>query len=353
MVPVIVSNAELEPVVASVLPHDRVAVDTEADSLHCYFEKLCLIQMAVPGSNWLIDPLAGLDLAPLFQSWAGKEIILHGADYDLRLLRRVGFAGPTRVFDTMIAARLIGVTEFSLAALIERFFGEKLAKASQKANWALRPLPEVMLDYALKDTKYLHQIAEIFEADLDRLGRRHWFEQCCERAIQSAAIDKERSEEEAWRISGSGTLRGRAAAILKELWTWRDAEAQSVDRPTFHILQNQMMIDAAKRLDAGEHVNFHHLRGGRLRRYHEAVERALNLPASEWPKFERPPRPKPIPHFEEQFLVYKRKRDSVATDLKIDPSLIASRSTLENLVARQDEVAQKMMPWQRELLGLA
>jgi hypothetical protein len=80
--------------------HARVAVDTEADSLHCYFEKLCLIQASVPGYDCLIDPLAGFPLEPFFAALAGKEIILHGADYDLRLMRRVGYSGPERIFDT-------------------------------------------------------------------------------------------------------------------------------------------------------------------------------------------------------------------------------------------------------------
>src|SRR5436190_9863139 len=150
--------AELLPKLEAV---DRVAVDTEADSLHCYFEKLCLIQISVPGHDLLIDPLAGFPLEPLFAAFTGKELVIHGADYDLRLLRRVAYAGPERVFDTMIAARLCGIPEFSLAALIKKYFGVELAKASQKANWARRPLPTQMLDCAVKDTHYLLEIVAI------------------------------------------------------------------------------------------------------------------------------------------------------------------------------------------------
>src|SRR3954447_16135965 len=150
MQPLIDTAPALEAVLPLLAPHARIPIDTEADSLHCYFEKLCLIQISVPGHDLLIDPLAGFPLEPLFQSLAGKELVIHGADYDLRLLRRVGFAGPTLVFDTMIAARLCGITEFSLAALINKYFGVQLAKASQKANWARRPLPPQMADYAVK-----------------------------------------------------------------------------------------------------------------------------------------------------------------------------------------------------------
>src|SRR5438067_12967512 len=105
MQPLIETAETLHAVLPLLAPHARIPIDTEADSLHCYFEKLCLIQISVPGHDLLIDPLAGFSLDPLFESLAGKELVIHGADYDLRLLRRVGFAGPARVFDTMIAAR--------------------------------------------------------------------------------------------------------------------------------------------------------------------------------------------------------------------------------------------------------
>src|ERR1700749_4346346 len=151
MNPLIDTAQALSTILPLLEPHQRPPIDTEADSLHCSFEKLCLIQISVPGHDLLIDPLAGFPLEPLFQSLKGKELIIHGADYDLRLLRRVGFETTAPVFDTMIAARLCGIAEFSLAALIKRYFDVQLAKASQKANWARRPLSPQMADYAVKD----------------------------------------------------------------------------------------------------------------------------------------------------------------------------------------------------------
>src|ERR1700759_2718661 len=106
MQPLIDTADALHAVLPLFAPHARIPIDTEADSLHCYFEKLCLIQISVPGHDLLIDPLAGFPLDPLFAAFDGKELIIPGADYALRLLRRVGFAGPERVFDTMIGARL-------------------------------------------------------------------------------------------------------------------------------------------------------------------------------------------------------------------------------------------------------
>ncbi|MES2570479.1 MAG: HRDC domain-containing protein [Verrucomicrobiota bacterium] len=350
--PLVNTEAGLAAILPLLATPTRIAIDTEADSLHCYFEKLCLIQISASGEDLLVDPLAGFPLEPLFEALTGKELIFHGADYDLRLLRRVGYGGPHRIFDTMIGARLCGVTEFSLAALIERYFGVKLAKASQKANWALRPLPPEMADYAVKDTHYLHELADIFSADLQRLGRQEWFEQSCERAIRLTEITKERDSDEVWRITGSGLLRGRPAAILRELWRWRDEEARAVDRPAFHILHNEQLLYAADRIAQGVPTGFHHLRGSRLRRFEEAVDRALDMPETDWPVIVRTARPRPTKEEEAQFKILKQKRDKVAGDLQLDPSLIAPKATLEFIVSNPEEGAAKLMPWQRQLLGL-
>jgi ribonuclease D len=352
MSPLIDTVDALHAVLPLLAPHARVPIDTEADSLHCYFEKLCLIQISVPGHDLLIDPLAGFPLEPLFQALEKKELIIHGADYDLRLLRRVGFVASSPVFDTMIAARLCGIAEFSLAALIKRYFEVQLTKASQKANWARRPLSPQMADYAMKDTHYLLEIAATLEKELVSLGRLDWFHQSCEKAVAASAITKERDPDEAWRISGSKDLHGRASAILRGLWHWREAEAQAVDRPTFHILHSEQLVEAAARLDRDQEVDFTQLHGARGRRFYEAAEKAKALPAEEWPKIIRKPRPRPTREEEQRFRNLKTKRDTVATALQLDPSLIAPKSMLESLAANAEEAAARMLPWQRAALGV-
>jgi len=352
MQPLIETADALDAVLPLLAPHPRIPIDTEADSLHCYYEKLCLIQISVPHRDLLIDPLAGFPLEPLFGCLKGKELVIHGADYDLRLLRRVGFEVTAPVFDTMIAARLCGIAEFSLAALIKRYFDVQLAKASQKANWARRPLSPQMADYAVKDTHYLLEISAILEVELVALGRLDWFQQSCAKAVAASAITKERDPEEAWRITGSKDLRGRAAAILRALWHWREAEAQAIDRPTFHILHSEQLIEAAARLDHGQEVDYAQLHGARRRRFFEAAEIAKALPESDWPKVIRKPRARPTREEEERFRVLKTKRDTVATALKLDPSLIAPKSMLESLAADGEEAAARMLPWQRATLGV-
>jgi len=131
---VIANVAQLRELLPQLESVGRVALDTEADSLHCYKEKLCLLQISIPERDAIVDPLANVDLAPLRDALAGKEIVLHGADYDLRLLRRNLNFVPERIFDTVIAARLIGIREFSLAALVQRYFGIELAKAPGRSG---------------------------------------------------------------------------------------------------------------------------------------------------------------------------------------------------------------------------
>src|SRR5881392_2018655 len=164
---VIADAAQLAELLSLIEAVDRVAVDTEADSLHCYREKLCLLQISLPGRDSIVDPLADVDLAPLRATLERSEIVLHGADYDLRMLRRGLDFVARRIFDTLIAARLLGIREFSLAALVKRYFGLELPKGSQKANWAHRPLPARMVEYAINDVHYLLALAEKLEAELD------------------------------------------------------------------------------------------------------------------------------------------------------------------------------------------
>jgi ribonuclease D len=343
---------ELDQATQLLRPFERIALDTEADSLHCYFDKLCLLQISVPGHNLLVDPLSNLSLQPVFSVFEGKTLVIHSADYDLRLMRRLGYEGPTRLFDTMIAARLCGALEFGLAALLHSHFGIALAKASQKANWALRPLPREMLEYAINDTAHLLALAQIQETRLRELGRWEWFEQSCEKAIRSASIQRERDPDSLWRISGYADLSPRGTAILRALWTWRDQEAQSVDRPAFHILNNDLLLDFSGRFDQGLPVDPRHLRGSRRDRFFAAAEGALQLNEELWPKIIRKPRLRTTAEQDSRFKELKKIRDDVAQQLQLDATLIAPKATLEQLSRLENGALENLMPWQRDLLKL-
>jgi len=376
---VITDAAQLASLIEQIESADRVAVDTEADSLHSYREKLCLLQISVPAAegsvdagggqgdpgmggdhpsrpqpcDFILDPLAKIDLGPLRRALEAKEIVLHGADYDLRMLRRGLNLVSSRIFDTMIAARLLGIREFSLAALVKRYFGLTLLKGSQKANWAQRPLPARMAEYAIKDVHYLLPLAETLEAELDRCQRRGWLQQSCQRAIELGAVARTRKRDELWRIRGSGILRGRAAAVLRALWEWREKEAEKADRPPFHILQNQDLLKAAAKFASGSVPDYRHFSFRRRQAFREAAQAALRAPESEWPVLRRRSGTRPTNETIERAERLRRRRNKAAEELGLEPSFIAPRSTLEAIAADATRAPALLVPWQRELVGIS
>jgi ribonuclease D len=280
----------------------------------------------------------------------GKEIVLHGADFDLRLLRRSLNFVAHRIFDTVIAARLLGIREFSLAALVKRYFDVELGKGSQKANWARRPLPARMLEYAMNDTHYLLPLAERLESQLRECNRLDWLRQSCQRAIEQAAIERVRDEDELWRIRGSASLHGSAAAVLRALWQWREKEAEAIDRPPFHILQNHELLNAAVSFASERVPDYRHFSSRRRQAFRDAAQGALQLPESEWPvprqRFGTRPTPKMVRRTEE----LRQRCDRAAGELDLEPAFIASRSTLEAISADQSRASALLVPWQRDLV---
>jgi ribonuclease D len=194
--------AAMESLVRHIGTAERVALDTEADSLHNYFEKVCLIQLSLEGEHYLVDPLSGLDLSGFSKALAEKPLILHGGDYDLRMLRAaMGFRPRGEVFDTMIAAQLLGIEQIGLAALIERCFDIMMEKegqkSEQKSDWSRRPLSEKQLSYAINDTRFLEQLAEHLIRDLGERGRIDWHKESCRAMVESTGRDRLRDPEQA------------------------------------------------------------------------------------------------------------------------------------------------------------
>ncbi len=328
----------------------RIALDTEADSLHCYFEKLCLIQIATPDYSELLDPLADVPLTLFFQSLEGKEVVFHGADYDLRLLNRHGDFRPAKIFDTMLAARLAGEGQVGLAALVKKYFGVELSKASQKANWALRPLSQQMITYALSDVHFLLELSDRLKENLERDGRMEWLEEWIERMVFSARNPKEKDPEQRWRITGSSKLSPREQAVLRAIWLWRDEESQKWDRPPFYVMGNSDIIRIAECSVAAKPFSTPRFPKARRESFEAALEAALALPEAEWPVTERKPRPKPDPHFSSRFDRLKNRRDALAQKLGLEASILAPKAALEAIAA--DEKSDALMRWQRDLLSL-
>lgn len=346
----IADSTALAELIGRLSPLSQIAIDTEADSLHSYFEKLCLIQISTGEEDLLVDPLAGMSLQPLYDVLANKRLILHGADYDLRLLNRTGTFAATDIFDTMIASRLCGFQELGLAALVAKYFDVKLSKASQKANWALRPLSKQMLDYAVNDTKYLMHIAATLEAELHRLERWEWFAESRDRMIASAREPRERDENKAWRISGSAALSPRAQSVLRVLWYWRDGEARAWDRPPFHVIGNEDLCRIAEKAVRGEAYSTPRMSSRRRKSFEVVLALALHIPEEEWPVPPKVRRRRTTREEAARFEQLKTARDKVAGELGLDPSIVAPRGALEAASVTPDTPA--LMRWQKKLIGL-
>ncbi len=347
---------QLEELLPRLRHSQWVAIDTEADSLHAYPEKLCLIQISYPGHDVLLDPLAAIDLAPLFAELANRELVMHGSDYDLRLFRRYHNFVPHAVFDTMIAARLLGCRRFGLADLLTEFLGVTLDKGPQKANWARRPLTERMESYARNDTCHLQPLVDSLRARLGEKGRLEWVKESCAQLVRDCAHCEEVNPDLVWRVKGSSKLPRKGLAVVREIWRWREVEAISHNKPPFFMLAHEVMTalaDTAAHGQPFEPIIPRHLTQRRRQGLMEAIQRAIALPQTEWPyPLPLPPRRYQTEAQKRRMEELTRRRDDHARELDIDPTVIASRATLVELAEDWDTTnGPLLLPWQRNLLS--
>lgn len=344
---------EFLPVVRSA---SWVAVDTEADSLHAYPEKVCLIQISTRVGDKLVDPLAGFSIDPLLDALGGHVLIMHGADYDLRLLRKHHEFVPRAVFDTMLAARLLGVRQFGLSNLVETYLGVKLEKGPQKANWALRPLTERMERYARNDTHYLKPLSDQLQSELKAKGRLTWHEESCARLIAECTRERTADLDSVWRLKGSHLLGRPALAILRELWQWREAEAVAANKPPFFVMSHESLVEIAVASSAGRPIEPflpRHVSERRRAGLGKAINRGLGVTPDQHPKILRSTGRRPSDVERRRFMELQKLRDRRAAELELDPTLIASRATLSDLAHEWDQHAPSLMEWQKELLSPA
>lgn len=328
------------------------AVDTEADSLHRYRESLCLIQFAVDERCVLIDPLAISDLS-LLAAFLDRSIVwMHGADYDMTMLKRQFGAIPPTVYDTQIGARLLGARKFGLADLVSHYFGVELSKSSQKADWGKRPLSEKMIEYALNDVRYLMPMGDMIVADLKARGRFEWFDESC-MAARKKVLERDECRDEAWRIQGSGRLDRKGLALLRAVWQWRDAEAEAWDRPSFMVATNRQLVEWAASLSESGQLDLPpYFRPDRVRRLRESLAAVEAMQESDYPERPRGIRRRRDAGFDRRLDALLKIRDEVSQGLDIDGSLIAPRAALESIAAEESSPEELLLSWQRERLGL-
>ncbi len=343
-----------------------VAADTEAAGYHRYHDRICLLQLSTRRETFLVDTLALGDLdplAPLFERFA-TEVVFHDADYDLRLLSRDFGIEVHALFDTKIAAQMLGEPAFGLANLLEKHLGLRLEKKHQRADWAQRPLPRDMLEYAAEDTRSLPALRDRLKELLEERGRLGWAEEEF-RVQETVRWTTAPDDPDAFlRLKGTRELKPRQLAALRELYAWREEEASARDRASFRVMGNDALLAVAREMPAArgalEDVK------GLPRSYVErfgpellsAVRRARALPDTELPVRRRgPSRPPPDPELDALLDRLKGARDRAAEELGLDRGFLMPRSQLEELARAHPSSREQMaaLPgfrhWQVEAAG--
>jgi len=355
-------QAALPSVAAELSRESRLSLDSEADSFHHYEERVCLLQIATPDQTLLFDLLRLDHLEPLLPIFADPAIekVLHGADYDVRILGRDYRVKFSHLFDTMIAGQLLGLDAFGLGALVQRYFNITLNKRFQKADWTLRPLPPEMISYAAQDTAYLLPLRDLLADTLEEKGRLTWLREECERLVTLEA--GERPAPSCFAVKGAGRLTPPQLAVLQALLELRDELARAADRAPFRIISPDALLELAQR-QPGDFGALSAVKGMSRRlidsegeRVLEAIRQAQSLPPGRWPS-----RPRTTPYTpltstqEERLRQLKSVRQQQADRLKLNPGLLCSNAVMEGLVRLEppdaDTVSQRLSPWRFSIVG--
>lgn len=360
--------AALEALVQRLCRANRLALDTEADGFSAYRPRLCLIQLAWEEPDGLagalVDPLAlqgrlGPLAGPLEDP--ALETILHGADYDVRLLKRDAGISPRGLWDTQRAAQLAGEAQTGLAALAAALAGATLDKRAQRTDWARRPLSATALAYAREDVRVLFAMRDALGARLDALGRSAWLDEECRRLeeVEPGETAPPDPDQLLGRTKGAQALSPRARAVLAELLLWREREAASRAVPAIHVAAPETLVALARQpvefppdpAAAGVPPRILHRYERALM---EALERGREAPPRPAERPERPPKP---PRDERRRLdALRQARDRVALELGLPGSLLCTSAALREAAhAPPSDLAGWMAiglrRWQADLLS--
>jgi ribonuclease D len=349
---------------ASIEDAPVLAVDTEGASFHRFVDRVYLLQLSTASVTALFDPLTVGPLDRLGRMLADRaaEVVFHDADYDLRLLHQDYGWHPTHLFDTRVAAQLLGIRVFGLAALLQRYLGLKLDKKHQRADWSMRPLPPDMRDYAAQDTMHLLELRDALARDLEGAGRWSWAEEEFAR-IEGTRWENGDASDAFLRIKGARDLTRRQLAILRELVLWRDDVAREKDRATFRVAGNEALLETARRAPRTRE-DLAAIKGmprGMAERQGEAllaaIERGLAVADDKLPRFPRAPRWDRDPDFEQRVNRLREVRERVARELDLDPGFLISRERLEVVARRKPASLEDLRAipeirnWQVDVMG--
>lgn len=360
-VQVIETPAALQEVAARLGQAPRIAVDTESNSLYAYREQVCLIQISIPGVNYLIDPLAVKDLSQLGPIFASTEIekIFHAADYDLLVLYRdFGFTCPT-LFDTMWAGRILGWPHVGLGDVLATHFNVRVNKRFQRYNWGERPLDPDALRYAWMDSHYLIALRDIQYQELVAKDRWEEAQEIFTYLTTAAIPHNNHGDDHFWRIKGVHDLTLSEQKVLYQLYLWREKMAEKMNRPTVKIISDNRLIRLA-------HIQPHHheelyaagLTSYQVQRFGSGLLKALHTKAQTLPASPAM-QGRPAPEVMERYTALKTWRKDVALRRQVDCDVILPNATLWELAHHPPATLEALLtapaigPWRQKTYGPA
>ncbi len=333
------NNTALRNLVKNLENESLLAIDTESNSLHAYRERVCLIQLSTRTADYIIDPLRISDMQPLGTILADRKVekVFHSAEYDVMTIKRDFGFQIHNLFDTQLAARILGRTLFGLSDLLEAYIGIQPDKRHQRDDWGERPLPKDSLLYAQMDTHYLPYLRDRLREELEQADS--WIE--AQEAFEEldtipSANSSPFDPDGYWRIGTSNDLNRRQMAILRELYLLRERLAEQRDCPPFKVFGNSVMITLAQLTphDRDQLEKIKELSPKITRRYGsdllQAIERGLKAKTPSPPP--RPPRMDPI--IMERFNALREWRKQRATARGVESDVIVSKDVLWTLAER-------------------
>lgn len=358
-------NAALENLAAELLQEPVVAVDTESNSLYAYKEKVCLIQFSTRTADFLVDPLPFENLAPLQPLFESKHIekVFHAAEYDLICLKRDFGFKFSNLFDTMVAAGILGYPSLGLGSLLMDEFGVKTNKRFQRANWGERPLPQNLKKYAQQDTHYLLPLRDrlreaLKKRNLWKLASEDFDRLCKVKTPKNGGLAQGEVEKGFWRIHGAYDLDPRNAAVLLELCRYRDKVARSENKPIFKVLSDQTLFAIAQQTPR-DIESFYEIQGmseRQVRRHGRNLLHAVKKGSKSGPLYP-PKRVKPNGQYLNRIEILKRWRKASAGKMGVNPDVILPRDLLNSVAQKnpscKEELAEvfEAVPWRMEHFG--
>jgi len=347
-------SADLEHFMKRIQSCPVLAVDTEANSLHNYVEKVSLVQLTARAADGtlhhaIVDPLAdGIDMQKLAPMLADPAVVVvfHGADYDVVSMKRDFGYAITNVYDTMIAARAAGVQRFGLADLVGGYFGVTLNKKYQKHDWASRPISQEALDYAHLDTRYLPEIMDLLREKVASLGREDMVEEECRLVEDRTWVARAPDGNAFISMKGASRLPEKSQRVLREVYRFRERLAAARDWPPFKIMGNEAMLNIARTMPADARA-LQQAIGGHARLLQRHGPELLDAIATGLVSEEELPRPEKKGggrrFSREDDLLFNHLREwrnrQAATE-QVEPAVVMNNQALQEIAARRPLTAE-------------